>query len=434
MDDEKNESEHFVEKGMREWNEFLVFLRQELGEDVVQKWMPKLIRFDAANIYLEADSFQITWFEEHVRPRLKGLVNANHRPIKIHFLTEKKQELPPQPPPSFLSDPLDSALSLATFIPSKANQIALELLQDNTPGFNPIYLYGPKGSGKTHLLMGAAALMQQKGKKVFFVRAETFTEHVVWAMRQGLMLFFRKVYREIDALLIDDIHIFARKTATQEEFFHTFNTLHTAGKPIILSASCPPSQLQEIEPRLISRFEWGLPLKIERSDPTAILQQKALQWKTPLSESLTQWLIDTFPEDPILPFHALLLRAKGAPLHIDGAKTLLQDLLAKQESLTPEQIVKWVAAHYGITSEDIFGKSQMKGIALPRQVAMYFCREKLKLPFQKIGALFGRDHSTVMSSIKLVEKGIADKTIDLPSNYFNSAPELQNLISSRKSS
>jgi chromosomal replication initiator protein len=401
---------------VKEWQQFLWQLEQELGPEVVKKWVPGLIRFDAANIYLEAkDSFQISWFEEHVRPRLKGLVNHNQRPIKVHLLTEKSGATKKEETRSlsFSPDPIDPEMTLENFIPEQPNLVAFRLLSETSP-FNPIYLYGPKGAGKTHLLMGTAIALQKSGKRVFFVRAETFTEHVVQAIRLGQMQEFRKIYRDIDALIIDDIDIFSRKAATQEEFFHTFNTLHTIGRLILISANVPPPQLHEVEPRLISRFEWGISLEVGKTSPLPILKQKAALWRMDLSEELTDWLIVKFPKNPITALQALALRSKGNNLSCLVAEKLLRDLLEKEaeNALTPERIVKSVAARYGITSEDILGKSQMKGVALPRQIAMYLCREKLKLPYQKIGDIFGRDHSTVMSSIKQIQKSVEEKQID----------------------
>jgi chromosomal replication initiator protein len=400
---------------MREWQQFLSALEQELGSEVVKKWIPQMIRFDAGNIYLEAkDSFQASWFEEHVRPRLKGFVNHNQRPIKVHLLLEKKESPKPQETRtlSFNPDPIDPEMTLENFIPDPSNLVAYKLLLENSP-FNPLYLSGPPGSGKTHLLMGAAIALKKMGKKVFFIRAETFTEHVVQAIRLGQMQEFRKVYRDIDALLIDDIHIFSRKAATQEEFFHTFNTLHTIGRPIVLSANVTPSHLQEIEPRLISRFEWGISLEIGKTPPLPILEKKAALWKMDLSKELIAWLIERF-KNPILALQALAFRCKGSPPTLLMAERLLKDLLEKEQeiAITPEKIVKSTASHYGITSEDILGKSQMREVALPRQVAMYLCRQKLNLPYQKIGEIFSRDHSTVMSSIKQIQKALEEKKID----------------------
>lgn len=401
---------------MKEWDQFLSRLEQELDASVLREWMPRVVRFDAGNIYLEArDSFQAAWFEEHIRPRLKGFLNHNERPIKVHVSAEKKGELKKEAPRllNFSPSPVDPEMSLESFIPTKGNLVAHNLLTETSP-FNPIYLYGPSGVGKTHLLMGAAIAWQKSGKKVFFVRAETFTEHVVQAIRLGQMQDFRKVYRDIDALIIDDIHIFSRKAATQEEFFHTFNTLHTLGKMILISANVPPMQLSEVEPRLISRFEWGISLGLEKGEPGPILEKKAALWKLPLDEELKNFILAKFPKDPIMALQALTLRCKGATPNPMMAERLLKDLLEKEQenALTPERIVKTVASHYGITSEDLLGKSQMRECALPRQVAMFFCRDRLKMPFQKIGELFGRDHSTVMSSVKQIQKGIEEKKIE----------------------
>jgi chromosomal replication initiator protein len=401
---------------MESWQQFLSQLEQELGPHVVKEWMPKLVRFDAANIYLEPrDSFQVNWFEEHARPLLKNLKNNNHRPIKVHLLSHKKASVVKEEVKELLfsQDPIESEMTLENFIPSEENLVAYKLLSENAP-FNPIYLYGPSGSGKTHLLMAAAQKLQLNGKKVFFIKAETFTEHVVQAIRLAKMQNFRKVYRDIDVLIVDDIHIFSRKNATQEEFFHTFNTLHTMGRLILLSSNVAPNQLSEIEPRLISRFEWGLSLSLKKGDMRPILEKKAALWKMSLEPKVIDFLLHTFPQNPMIALQALALRAKNGPIHCLLAERLLKDLILKEKenALTFEKVIKGVSMHYGVTSEDLLGKSQMREYVLPRQVAMYFCREKLKMPFQKIGDLFSRDHSTVMSSIRIVQKGIEENKIE----------------------
>jgi chromosomal replication initiator protein len=306
-------------------------------------------------------------------------------------------------------------MSLDHFIPSEQTLVAHQILKDPTE-FNPIYLFGKTGSGKTHLLMGTALHLKKMGKKTMYIKAETFTGHVVQAMRLGQMQEFRKVYRDIDALLIDDIHIFSKKAATQEEFFHTFNTLHIAGKLIVISSHLPPSKLNEIEPRLISRFEWGISLEVGISDPLPIICQKAALWKVQLTPEMTEWIITQFPKNPVMALQALVFRSKGDLPSCDIATKLLKDLLAKESenALTAEKIIKKIAAHHGITTDDILGKAQMRNVAAARQLAMYFCRVKLQLPFQKIGEIFKRDHSTVMSSIKQVQKGIEEKTIEPP--------------------
>jgi chromosomal replication initiator protein len=395
---------------MEAWNRFLSEIEKELGVDAVRNWIPKLVRFDAANVFLEAkDSFQASWFEEHVRPRLKGLVNNNQRPIKVHLGVEKKGTAKKEESRPFIlaPDPMDGEMGLEHFVPAESNLVVYKLLKE-LPPFNPIYIYGPKGSGKTHLLMGTGLELQKKGKRVFFVRAETFTEHVVQAIRLGQMREFRRIYRDIDVLIIDDIHIFSKKNATQEEFFHTFNTLHTMGRLILLSANVAPGQLTEVEPRLVSRFEWGIALGMGKSDIRAILEKKAALWKMNLAPELLNFVVEKFRSNPVMALKAIHLRGITT---IPVAERMLADLLEKEEehALTFEKIVKAVTSHYGVTPEDLLGKSQMREVALPRQVAMYLCRERLKMPYQKIGELFGRDHSTVMSSVK----GIEEKKLEM---------------------
>lgn len=406
---------------MQAWDQFLVRLEGKLGAETVEKWVRSLrvLHFDAVNLYLEAgDSFQIDWFEEHVRPHLQGnLLNNNERPIQVHLSlpivtpaekVDAKQE-------SFAITPngLNPEMTFENFLVSEQNKIALEILREGE--FNPVFLYGAKGSGKTHLLMSCALEMEKRGKRVFYVRAETFTEHVVQAIRLGFMQDFRRAYREIDVLLVDDIHIFSRKNATQEEFFHTFNALHTAGKQIFLTSNVPPSKLNEIEPRLISRFEWGISIPLEVHEMKGLLQKKAALWGVTLSEELVNYLLQKFPREPLLALQALVLRGKSEVITPLLVERLLGDLLEKEQTdaLTSEKIIKTIAGHYAIKGEDLLGKSQMREYAFPRKVAMYLCREKLKLPFQKIGELFGRDHSTVMTSIRQIEKEVEKKNSDV---------------------
>src|SRR3990167_4818985 len=185
---------------MEEWKKFLSQLEKELGTAIVEKWVPKLTKFDAANIYLEPiDSFQASWFEEHIRPRLRSLHSSNNRPIKVHISSEKKDIVKLQAPAFiFKQTPIDPEMILEHFIPSEKNLIAYKILEE-AQSFNPIYIYGSKGVGKTHLLMGFAQKLLRQKKRVFFIHAENFTEHVVAAIRLGQMQLFRKAYRDIDA-------------------------------------------------------------------------------------------------------------------------------------------------------------------------------------------------------------------------------------------
>jgi len=404
---------------MREWDQFLSLIEKELGILVVNQWLRPLtvVHFDAGNLYLSAqDPMQTAWFEEHIRPRLKkGFFNENGRPIKVHLepLTGKKKEIAAQPI-VFSPDPVDPACTFSTFITSSGNLLAYKLME--APPYNPLFIFGPKGSGKTHLLMGAAQEFAKEKKRVFYAHANTFTNHVVQAIRLGHMPEFRSIYRNIDVLLIDNIEMLGNRDATQEEFFHTFNTLHTLGKQIILASAVPPSKLTDIESRLISRFEWGIAVGMERVETRQILAAKAKIWKIPLSEKMEDFLLSKFPSDPIMALQALTLRLQGnAPPTVEAASTILKDLLQREsdKAVTPEKVVKTLSEHFGVKSEDLVGKSQMREFALPRQIAMYLCREALKMPFKTIGKFFGRDHSTVMSSVKQIQKEIDAKNPDI---------------------
>lgn len=424
---------------MKAWEDFLLLQEQELGAETVKKWLRtlKIVRFDAGNLFLEAkDSFQVIWFEEHIKPKLGGqLLNNNHRKIKVHLSIGSRdapnhkepatssKKLPPAAPAFQLSfDQIDPSAIFENFVPLPSNHIPFTLLKDNLYGFNPIYLWGGTGSGKTHLLMSIAADNIQCGKKVIYARTETFTDHVVSAIRSGEMGRFRQTYRNADILLLDNVHLFSRKSATQEELFHTFNALHLMGKQIILAAKCPPSELQEIEPRLVSRFEWGIVLSIDSANDQemhAILKKKAAVLDYPLPAKVADFLIDSFKSSPkaaVRALEALILRSHiqdkqqllYKPMTVQLANHYLSDLLLaeKQSALTPEKIIHCASEHYGIRPEDILGKAQSRDVAQPRQIAMYLCRRHLELSFPEIGNVFGRDHSTVMSSVKLVQKSI----------------------------
>lgn len=449
---------------MRAWEEFLTQQEKELGKETVQKWLRplKVIRFDACNLYLEAnDSFKSIWFEEHMRHRVQTrLFNNNHKQIKVHISVasenpekkpdkrRKKTHTPSLAPPAFQLDfdDFDLDTRFDTYIPSQNNLLAYKLLCEScglnaetlqpiendtlTLSFNPIYLFGRSGSGKTHLMMATANQLKQAGRRVIYVRADTFTEHVVGAIRCGEMQAFRKAYRNVDALLIDDIEIFSRKGATQEELFHTFNTLHVENKQIILSASCPPQELKFIEPRLVSRFEWGIVIPLhmpEKEQMQNILHLRTEKVDFPLEDPVKSFLLETFGGNTktlIRALEALVLRThlnKGLgkpaslPLSLKTAQHYLSDLIQEEEKavLTPGKIIRTVAEYHGIRMDDILSKSQARECALPRQIAMHLCRQELNLPFMKIGDIFTRDHSTVMASIKQVQKGLESKNHEI---------------------
>ncbi len=445
---------------MQAWENFLKSQITEIGKEAVQKWLKplKILRYDAQNLYLEAkDTFQALWFEEHIRPKTKSITNNNNRPIRIHLAIanqvkvdpKKQKETPKQtiPPFKITFEELSPHCTFEQFLVHEGNLLVYKLLCKVTgydaeshkliPGaaelvsFNPIFLHGPSGTGKTHLLMAAAQALKDRSLNVRYIRSERFTEHVVAAIRAGEMSAFRQAYRTIDVLIIDDVHIFSRKRATQEEFFHSFNALHLTGKQIIISANCLPSELAHIEPRLISRFEWGIVLPLERADEEAakkIILKKAAALKFPISQKVVDYLVNTFKSNMkalCRALEALILRIhlqessvysnhpENIPLPL--VKHLLADLAREEERyvLTADMILESVAGHFEVEREEITGKAQSRDCVLPRQIAMYLCRSQLKMSYTKIGDLFERDHSTVMTSVKRIQKDFDEDDKDL---------------------
>ncbi|WP_284441540.1 chromosomal replication initiator protein DnaA [Chlamydia gallinacea] len=432
---------------MRAWEDFLLLQEKEMGVGTVDKWLRslKVLCFDACNLYLEAkDSFQVTWFEEHIRPKIKThLVNNNGKLIRVHVTSLDKtaslygeKQIPYEKASCFAMQygDIDPNMSFSNFLVTAENDLPFRIFQEfikfsgdaaSSP-FNPIYLFGPEGAGKTHLMQSAVGALKESGGKILYVASNLFTEHLVSAIRSGEMQRFRSFYRNVDALFIEDIEVFSGKAATQEEFFHTFNSLHTDGKLIVISSSCAPGDLKSVEERLISRFEWGVVVPIHplaKEGLFSFLRRQAEQLNLRIEDTALDFLIRALSSNVKALLHAVNLLSKRVAykkiaqqlLYETDIQSLLHDVLEAAESirLTPLGVVRAVAQYYGVSPESILGRSQSREYVLPRQVAMYLCRQRLSLSYVRIGNIFSRDHSTVISSIRTVAQKVEGGDSDI---------------------
>jgi chromosomal replication initiator protein len=286
--------------------------------------------------------------------------------------------------------------------------------------YNPLFIYGDTGLGKTHLMhaVGHAILSRNRSAKVAYVPSEQFTNEMIAAIQSGRTPEFRHRYRQIDVLLIDDVHFLQNKEGTQEEFFHTFNSLYDAHKQIVITSDRPPQEIPGLQERLVSRFEWGLVTDIKPPDfetRVAILRKKAAEDRLVIEDAVIEFIARNRKTSvrqlegaviKLLAYSSLTRRE----ISLDLAREALGPRLEDEERLrvTPEQIRERVADRWGVTVDGLMSKRRNKPITVPRQVAMYLIKTMLDLPYTEIGSLFGgRDHSTVIHSVNKVEAEMA---------------------------
>jgi chromosomal replication initiator protein len=281
--------------------------------------------------------------------------------------------------------------------------------------YNPLFIHGGVGLGKTHLLQAVCqhVLERRPEARILYLSCDSFTNHFIRAVETGDMMQFRNRYRHVDMLVIDDIHFLAGKDRTQEEFFHTFNTLYQQQKQIILSADCPPSEIPELEERLVSRFNWGLVARIEKpcyETRVAILQKKARMRGLSLPEDVLCYVAAKV-ENNTRELEGAITRLQGMGSLQDGridlelAKTALgESNSAEQRRITIQQILDAVTKYYNVRLSDLQSKRRHKSIAFPRQVCMYLARRHTRYSLEEIGGYFGgRDHTTVLHAVRTVE-------------------------------
>jgi chromosomal replication initiator protein len=422
-------------KAERAWQAAQGQLQMEMPKSAYDTWVrhAEFVAYeDGAFVIGVQNSYARDWLESRlsstVNRMLTGIMN---RTVSVRFVVWKdsvedlkERELGPQngeplnpsgwddtqldrydlPTPS-----LNSRYTFENFVVGPSNRLAhaasMAVAENPAQSYNPLFLYGGVGLGKTHLLHAVGNLCARRNQNVLYVSSEEFTNDLINAIRAHTTQAFREKYRRIDVLLIDDIQFIAGKESTQEEFFHTFNTLHGQDKQIVITSDRPPKALVTLEERLRSRFEWGLIADIQAPDfetRLAVLAAKAER----AGYNMPAGILDTIArriQSNIRELEGALTRImafsnlSGLPITPQLLESALADLLPRRNEVQPDQIVNAVAKTFGLTIDRIMGRDRSREVALPRQIAMYLLREEAQISLPQIGnALGGRDHTTVM--------------------------------------
>ena len=319
------------------------------------------------------------------------------------------------------NDPhLNPKYTFESFVVGNANRFAhaaaLAVAESPAEAYNPLFIYGGVGLGKTHLMQAIGHFIHQSdpGKKILYMTSESFTNELISAIQQKKTYEFREKIRKVDVLMVDDIQFIAGRESTQQEFFNTFNELHNENKQIILTSDKPPKDIQRLEERLCSRFEWGLVADIQRPDVdtrVAILREKTVQEEIEVPDEVLQ-LIAGKIDSNIRELEGCLTRLEAystlvkEPITLDLCERALKEVFdsRRHKQITSELIMQTVSDYYGLTLDDMTGPTRKREITVPRQIAMYLTREMTGMSLPQIGNVFGgRDHTTVLHSCKTVE-------------------------------
>ena len=424
------------------WKEILQRVRDEheLSEISFTTWIEPLtihsVEDNLITILVPSEKMGLDYVSKKytlpIKVAIAEITGVNYE-IRFILPEEVKQEKAPAPVQKNLYVPnLNPKYTFDTFVVGSNNKFAhaASLAVAESPGeiYNPLFLYGGVGLGKTHLMHSIAHFIQENhpGMKVLYVSSETFTNELIEAIRNGnntAMSRFREKYRSIDVLLIDDVQFIIGKESTQEEFFHTFNELHVAKKQIILSSDRPPKEMETLEERIRSRFEWGLLADIGSPDyetRMAILKKKAERDGFELSDEILNYIAVNIKSN-IRELEGALNKLMAyvnlvqTEITMEIAQKELQNIISpdKPRIVTPQLIMEVVAEHFGISIEQILSKSRSNDVAKPRQIAMYLCKNMTDASLEAIGkVLGGRDHSTVVHGIKKVAEDVsADEAV-----------------------
>ncbi len=407
------------------WQSLQDHLRKELDPEEFTTWFrPLKVRSESGDsLTLSAPSERfLHTLEQSYRPAVdRAISELRGSAFKVLFAVEDEPQAgTDRATGSVVGDAFNPRYSFDSFVVGSSNQFAHAAAQSIShrpaESYNPLFLYGGVGLGKTHLLhaIGHEIVRRHPDLKVMYLAAEQFVNELISSLRFNRMPEFRERYRSIDVLMVDDIQFLANKERTQEEFFHTFNTLYTRQKQIILSSDSSPRDIQDLEERLRSRFEWGLIADIQPPDletKIAILRRKADLERVEVPDDVALFIASQVKSNirelegrlnRVIAFASLT----GKPVSLDLAQETLKDILPDgNRRVLPSEITKMVARHYGLKVTEIKSRNNSRQVAFPRQVAMYLCKQLTELSYPEIGKHFNdKHHSTVMYSVEKIEK------------------------------
>ena len=414
------------------WSAALGELQMQMTQATYDTWLrdSRLMKYeDNTFVVAVRNGYAKDWLEHRLQSPIKRtLARLSGQPVDIKFVVWTEDIKPPEStsllnlPASKASPPTIAAPTVANlnprytfdnFVVGPNNRLAhaasVAVAENPADAYNPLFIYGGVGLGKTHLMNAIGNFIRANDPQanVLFITSETFTNELIDAIvkKKGTAELRNKM-RNVDVLLVDDIQFLSKTVATQEEFFHTFNDLHTKGKQIIVSSDRSPKDLSAIEERLRSRFEWGLPVDVQKPDfetRVAILRRKADDEEIDTPTEVLEYIAERV-ESNIRELEGALTRVNaqsqlmGKPIALEMARETLSSLLSTREArkITAESIIQLVSSHFSVGEDEVVGKRRSREVALPRQVSMYMLRELTPLSTTAIGRVFKRDHSTVM--------------------------------------
>lgn len=428
------------------WKEALKIIEEEISSYVsFETWIQPLVPYEIKGndfiLYIPENFYKETIEKRHLPLIRSAVKQVSKKDYNIIIFTDddlKKKKQEPKQENLHMDNSVKSNLNpryiFSTFVVGNSNRMAhaasLAVAESPAKAYNPLFLYGDVGLGKTHLMHSIAhyILEHDSSAKVVYTSSEAFTNELINSIKDDKNEEFRNKYRNVDVLLVDDIQFIAQKERTQEEFFHTFNTLHESNKQIIISSDRPPKEIKTLEDRLRSRFEWGLIADIQPPDyetRIAILRKKADNENLSVPDEVMAFIAKSIVSN-IRELEGALTRIvayatlTNQEITIELAEGALKDIFSEKAvvQITPAFIQDIVASYYNIRSEDIRGSKKPKNIAYPRQIAMYLSRKIIDLSLPKIGEQFGgRDHSTVIHACNKIEKEL-EKDPELQKTIF----------------